>query len=423
MQYECINCGYQTAKWLGKCPQCGSWDSFVKLKKFQNDQKASSSQPAELITIDQLKKTQKTKTRLSTQISEFDRVLSGGIVKGSVTLFTGEPGIGKSTILLQLAKNIKLLYVSAEESLDFVYERVKRLNVKNSNLTLTDTKEINSVLSSIGKEFQLVIIDSIQTVYTSEIESPQGSISQLNAILNRIIEFAKKNNTAFIVVGHRTKSGEYAGPKTLEHMVDCVLSLDGDKNSDYRILSTTKNRFGNTAEVGMFKMTNKGLVENFDPLIFVDKDKEPKIGRVITAEKKGKRIIFYEVQSLVVPTFLSLARRVAKGINQKKLMLLLAVIKKYLNLPIDKYDIYVSITSASHSGSDQIDLAIIFSIYSSLKNKAFPTSDLFVGPVDLLGQVRVNEETRSIAKIAKQTGFKKIITESKKNIKELIVDL
>ncbi|GIW62428.1 MAG: DNA repair protein RadA [Patescibacteria group bacterium] len=423
MQYECINCGYQTAKWLGKCPQCQSWDSFVKLNKFQDTNKKLDTKPAELITIDQLEKSKKNTIRLKTGIKEFDRVLSGGIVKGSVTLFTGEPGIGKSTILLQLANNLKLLYVSAEESLEFVYDRIKRLDLKSSNLILTESKEINSILATSNKGFDLVIIDSIQTIYTSEIESPQGSTSQLNAILNKIIEFAKQNNVAFIVVGHRTKSGDYAGPKTLEHMVDCVLSLDGDKHLDYRMLSTTKNRFGQTSEVGMFKMTNKGLVDNFDPLIFVDKDSKPKIGRVITAEKKGQRVIFYEVQSLVVPTFLNIARRVAKGINQKKLILLLAVIKKYLNLNIDKYDIYVSTTTVSSTNTNQIDLAIIASIYSSLKNKPFPSTDLFIGHVDLLGQIRVNEETKTIAKTAKQTGFKNIITENKTNLKDLIINL
>ncbi len=412
MRYECINCGYQTASWFGRCPECGEWNSLKSIARFEDKKKAASpAQPAKIISAQKIKIDEK--KRIKTDISEFDRVLSGGIVRGAVILFTGDPGIGKSTLLLQIAEKIPSFYISAEESLDFIAQRIKRLGIKPDKILLTEEKILENLLHSIPENIDLIIVDSIQTIFSQEIDSPPGSILQIKMILDKFIQFAKSKGKAVIFVGHKTKSGEYAGPKTLEHMVDVVLNLQGDFQQEYRILSSSKNRFGSTTEIGMFRMTDKGLQENFDPLIFIDDPEHEKIGRAFTAEKKGQRILFYEIQSLVVPSFLAIPRRVAKGIDQKKLLLLTAVMKKYLRLSLDKYDIYISTTGGVRINSSYADLAIIVSLLSSLKNKPSPAKTLFLGEVDLLGKIRKTPAIESMKKNLNRYGFKKIIDQEK----------
>ncbi len=420
MKYECINCGHQTASWFGRCPECGEWNTLKSIAKFEEKlENPISPQPAKIISAHKIKIDEK--KRLKTNISEFDRVVSGGIVKGAVILFIGDPGIGKSTLLLQIAEKIPSFYISAEESLDFIAQRIKRLRIKPDQMLLTEEKVLENLLYSIPENIDLIIVDSIQTIFSQEIDSPPGSILQIKIILDKFIHFAKSKGKAVIFVGHKTKSGEYAGPKTLEHMVDVVINLQGDFEHQHRILSTSKNRFGSTTEIGMFRMTNKGLQENFDPLIFIDDLDQEKIGRAFTAEIKGQRILFYEIQSLVVPSFLSIPRRIAKGIDQKKLLLLTAVMKKYLNLSLDKYDIYISTTGGVKINSSYADLAIIVSLLSSLKNKPSPAKTILLGEVDLLGKIRKTTAIQSMKKTLKRYSFKKIIDSNQlKHIKEIL---
>lgn len=417
MKYQCINCGAKFSSWFGRCPECGEWGTIQEIKESFQEKKKSKIRPAEVFPATNLKAAKK-EQRLKTQISEFDRVLGGGIVKGEVILLTGQPGIGKSTLLLNVASRFKSLYVSAEESLYQLGERIKNFSLKKENFYLTEEKEIEKILALVKKEnFQLVIIDSLQTVFSSQIASPPGSIAQLKQVLQLILEVAKEKGVPFILIGHLTKSGEYAGPKALEHMVDCVLYIEGDRQLPYRMLTCSKNRFGPTDEVGMFEMGPFGLKEFFDPLIFLEKDKEAEVGRAKVVEVKGPRVLFYEVQALVVPTFLAMPRRIGKGVDQKRLILLLAVMRKYLKLPLEKFDVYVSAVGGVNLSSPLVDLGIAASVYSSLKNKKIPADWLFVGEVDLLGKIRRERALEKIEREAKRLGFKKIFSE--KNLKKL----
>lgn len=409
--FLCSNCGYGSISWLGKCPNCGQWNSFIKEKKEKSEIKK--------IVVKQLTdfKDSQLKT-IKTNFSEFNRVLGKGLTENEVILLTGEPGIGKSTLLLQGLNNLRIFYVAGEESPYQIFERTKRLLLETKNLYITEELEIESILEAIKKmknKIDVVVIDSIQTIYSQKIDSPAGSILQLKEVTGQIIKTAKKEKIPFILIGHITKEGEIAGPKTLEHLVDCVMTFEGDKLSLYRLLRAEKNRFGSTDEVGVFEMTEVGLKEITNPLIFLPHKKNEVIGRAIVGVIKGKRLFFFEIQTLVSPTILAIPRRITKGVDYNKVLLLLAVLKKYLRLPLDKFDIYVNVTGGIDIKSPSADLAIVSSLISSFKNLPLPYNSLFIGEVDLLGEIRKIPFEEKIINEGKRLGFQQIFSSANIN--------
>ncbi|MFH0773838.1 MAG: DNA repair protein RadA [bacterium] len=398
--YICSSCDYGAASWIGKCPGCGEWNTFIQ-KKEESQIARKKATPTQ---FSQLKKIDKTKSnRQSMGMFEFDRVLGGGITPGEVVLLSGEPGIGKSTLLLQIIKNGTAIYVSGEESLDQVQHRAERLHAKIGHILFSDESNIDRILSGIEtqKEAQLVILDSIQTLYTDDVETPPGSINQIKEVANRVISFAKKSAIPFLVIGHVTKDGDLAGPKTLEHMVDCVLSLEGDASSPFRILRSSKNRFGSIDEIGVFEMKESGLHEVNSATALLAESTKKEVGKAIVGICEGNRPIFLEVQALAVPTVLSIPRRVAKGIDFNRIQLLIAIAKKYLGLKLDSYDIYFNVVGGLRITSPLADVGIIAALYSSVLSKTVNTNHVFIGEVGLLGEIRsgyLGKKTSSEAK-------------------------
>lgn len=369
-----------------------------------------------------LKKIDKTKSaRQSMGMFEFDRVLGGGVVKGEVVLLSGEPGIGKSTLLLQIIKKSSAIYVSGEESLEQVQTRAERLHADIGHILFADEVNIDKVLSGIEaqKNAQLVILDSIQTLYTEDVETPPGSINQIKEVMNRVIPFAKKSGIPFLVIGHVTKDGDLAGPKTLEHMVDCVLSLEGDSSSPFRILRSSKNRFGSVDEIGVFEMKEDGLHEVNSATALLEDSEKKEVGKAIVGICEGNRPIFLEVQALVVPTTLSIPRRVAKGIDFNRVQLLIAIAKKYLNLKLDSYDIYFNVIGGIRITSPLADVGIIAALYSSVLSRTMKTSQVFIGEVGLLGEIRSGYLGKKTFSEAKRLGLHPLDQTQLASIKEI----
>ncbi len=421
--FICKSCGYGSASWMGRCPNCNEWNSFSEQSSLLNEQ--TSTQPTSKLTLTSLSKVKPlNKERKKTGFFEFDRVLGNGFIPGEVILLTGEPGVGKSTLLLQSLQNIKTIYISGEEAAEQVKERAQRLKINLDNFLFSDDLQVEGITSGVEKlevKPEIMVIDSIQTVYSKNNDSPSSSVNQLKETSKQLIIFAKKNKIPIILVGHVTKEGEIAGPKTLEHMVDCVLSFEGEKVSNYRILRAIKNRFGTTDEIGIFEMEEEGLKSVSDPLIFLDTDKETVAGKAIVGIVEGKRSLFYEIQTLAVPTVLSIPRRVVKGVDYNKVLLLLAVIRKHLNIPLDNYDIYVSVVGGINIKSTAADLGIISSLVSSIKNFPLPKKTVFVGEVGLLGEIRKVFFYEKIIKEAKRLQFKNVFSsQTISNIKELM---
>ncbi len=416
--YICENCGYGSASWIGKCPNCGSWNSLKMQRGFEKGEK-QESQEFELTSLSKIKPS--TKKRLATGIYEFDRVIGGGFFPGSVTLLAGEPGIGKSTLLLQILKKFKTLYVSGEEGAEQVKERLDRLKIKGDNFDFSNTQQIEAIVNGVShKKYEIVVIDSIQTVYSNKVEGTIGSITQLRETTSQLTDYAKKTKTPIILIGHVTKEGEVAGPKTLEHMVDTVLAFEGEKISHFRVLRTSKNRFGSTDEIGIFEMRSQGLVEVKNPLAFIEDEKTTASGMTIIGVTEGKRPIFFEIQTLLSPTVLAIPRRVVKGMDYNKILLLLAVLRKYFGFPLDKYDIYINVVGGVSIRSTAAELGIIASLISSFKNKPVPKNTVFIGEIGLLGEVRKVVFEEKIIGEAKRLGFRSIFSsQNLKNIKDL----
>ena len=376
---------------------------------------------AKKITITNLQKTSSStkKNRQPTGLYEIDRVLGGGFINDEVALVSGEPGIGKSTLLLQLAKNIKLFYLSGEESLDQIRNRAERLKLPLKNILFSSTIETNTIISAIDQvknQINLVIIDSIQTLTIKELGSPSGTISQIRESTKRLVEYAKRAKVPIFIIGHITKEGIVAGPKTLEHLVDCVLVFEGNKRSPFRILRAKKNRFGPTDEIGIFTMKSTGLTEVINPTIFIkDEGIKPVSGKATVGIIEGKRPLFVQIEALAVSSFLAMPRRVVKGMNYNKILLLLAVMRKYLHLPLDKYDLYLNVVGGLKITSPAADLGIVASLLSIFKNKPLPIKSVFSGEVGLLGEIREIYGQEKITKEAKRLGFKKIFTAKKIN--------
>src|SRR5574344_1957779 len=351
-KWICQSCGYESSGYLGKCPSCGEWGTLVE--EFQEEIPQNNSKVAFLNNVKPtlVKDIQLDKeVRLSTNISEFDRVLGGGLVQGSLVLIAGDPGIGKSTILLQSSgilskKNKKILYVSAEESSTQLKLRAKRLDVNSDNLYIYPQTNLENIKIQIDElKPEIVIIDSIQAIYTEEITSTSGSVSQIRECCNELMHIAKSKNVTIVVVGHVTKEGNIAGPKMLEHMVDTVIYFEGDKYKSYRLLRANKNRFGNTSEVGVFEMGEKGLVEVSNPskLFLNELTTTPAPGSVIIAANEGTRPLLVEIQALVGTTPYPNPRRVANGVDFSRVLQILAVLEKRVGLNLSRQDVYVNV--------------------------------------------------------------------------------
>lgn len=406
-KYRCKVCGYETIMKLGRCPNCGSWNSFEEIKEEPIKRDIPIHTPIEVSV----------NNRFKTGFSGFDELLGGGIVRGSIILISGEPGIGKSTLLLQIALNIaedsgNVLYISGEESPLQISERLKRVKKKNmDNLYFLYETDIESVISAI-KELKpkLAIVDSIQTMQEEGISSLPGSPNQVRNATDKLMKVAKTEAIPIIIVGHVTKVGDIAGPKILEHLVDTVLYLEGEKYQMYRILRSKKNRFGSTQELVIFSMEEGGLKEVKNPshYFLTEREKEIPGSVVFPTIEGGTKPILVEVQALVVNSYLPQPRRVSVGIDYTKLSILIAIMEKYLKLPLYKYDIYVNVTGGVKIVEPASDLAVIVSIYSSLKE--IPVSSFVVfGEVGLGGEIRNVSLMKKRLKEAMKLGYKNFI--------------
>lgn len=422
--FVCSNCGYESAKWLGKCPACNEWNSFYEEKLTGTVSSSSGEKVKKSVTPRKLKEVEGiSEVRISTGIGELDRVLGGGLVKGSLVLVGGEPGIGKSTLILQLCNKMngegKVLYVSGEESAEQVKIRADRLNINNEDIMFLGETDIDIIQESIlSINPKLVIIDSIQTMYSQEITSAAGTVSQVREITGRIMKLCKSNNITTIIIGHVTKEGNIAGPRVLEHMVDTVLYLEGERYFSYRILRSVKNRFGSTNEVGMFEMQNEGMIEILNPstVLISERDDNP-AGSVIVATMEGTRPLLVELQALTSTSVFGLPRRTANGVDYNRLTLLMAVIEKKAGMNLGNQDVYLNVVSGIKVSEPAVDLGVILSVASSFKNLSIPNDTVVVGEVGLTGEVRsVNLIDKRLKEIEK-LGFKTcIIPESNKKV-------
>ena len=416
-KFICQNCGYESAGYLGKCPECSSWSSFVE-EVFSAENKTpvvdlpDKNPPMKLNEIEM-----NSEIRMSSGISEFDRVLGGGIVQGSLILIAGDPGIGKSTILLQTSgelcrANKKVLYISAEESASQIKLRAERLGIKSESLYIypqTNFELIKKHIEEMSPD--LVIVDSIQAIYTSEIQSSAGSVSQIRECCNSLMGIAKTNNVSIIVIGHVTKEGNIAGPKVLEHMVDTVIQFEGDKYKTYRILRSIKNRFGNTSEVGIFEMGSKGLIEVINPseLFLKEYNQTQTPGSTIIVTNEGTRPLLVEIQALVGTTPYPTPRRVANGVDVSRVLQILAVLEKRIGLNLSKQDVYVNVIGGIDVSEPAADLGIALAIITCVRDVVFDSHTAIVGEIGLSGEIRaVNHIEKRITE-AQKLGFKRII--------------
>jgi DNA repair protein RadA/Sms len=412
--YICQNCGAQSPKWMGKCPSCGGWNTFVEEiveKKKHGPAVAANLASNQPLTLENI--TTEKMERIEVGIAEFDRVLGGGIVPGSIVLLGGEPGIGKSTLVLQMAlglKNRKTLYVSGEESLQQIKLRAGRLGMTGSNCLFLSETLLKNVLAQTGKvNPHLLIIDSIQTLSTETIESSPGSVTQVRECTSAILKFAKQNHIAVILIGHINKEGSLAGPKVLEHIVDSVLQFEGDTNYLYRILRASKNRFGSTNELGIFEMRGDGLREIFNPSEqLISKVSDDVSGTAVAATIEGIRPFLIEIQALVSSAAYGTPQRSSTGFDLRRLNMLLAVLEKRAGFKLLTKDVFLNIAGGLRINDPATDLAVICSILSSNIDIAIDHKVCFAGEVGLTGEIRgVNRIEQRIAEAAK-LGFKKI---------------
>ncbi len=412
--YICSNCGSTSPKWSGKCPDCGSWNTMNEEIVTQTAAKSKDTsvslfkEPEKLSGINTDEE-----TRYTSGISELDRVLGGGIVQGSLVLIGGEPGIGKSTLLLQICQflNDDVLYISGEESAKQIKLRAQRLEITNDKLSLLCSTSLENIISAIEKSNpKVAIIDSVQTISSDELSSAPGTVSQIREVTNSLMKVAKSSNTTIFIVGHVTKDGTIAGPRVLEHMVDCVLYFEGENNNNFRVLRAVKNRFGSTNEVGIFEMCDKGLknVDNPSTALLETHDFYNS-GSCITCTIEGTRPILTEVQALVTPTFFPVPRRTASGVDYNRVVLLLAVLEKRFKVNLSNYDTYLNIAGGLKLSDPSSDLAIALSIYSNYKNIIIDNKTLILGEVGLSGEIRPVSNISTRVNEALKLGFNKII--------------
>ncbi|MBU0670898.1 DNA repair protein RadA [Patescibacteria group bacterium] len=411
--YVCSNCDSQFPKWQGQCPDCGKWGTVGKeLEGKASKAKAQKDVPtAKTQSLNKI--SNKNLVRLSTKIDELDRVLGDGIVPGSIILLGGDPGIGKSTLILQAAANVgeNVIYVSAEESAEQVKMRLDRLKLPGDKIDFLPEENVDVICKTIiEKKPSLAIIDSIQTVYTEDVDAESGNVSQIRAATVKFLETAKKNNIPIILIGHVTKDGALAGPKALEHLVDAVMYLEGDQYHHFRILRTVKNRFGSTREVGIFDMQDKGLVEVKDPSGIFLENKIDAPGSCLATIIEGSRIFVIEVQALVTKTVFGYPQRKASGFDTNRLQLLTAVLTKRAKLPLSAQDIHVNITGGMKINDPAVDLALCLAIASAYIDKPLPKDLVAIGEVGLAGEVRNVNRLEDRKKEAQKLGYKNIIT-------------
>jgi DNA repair protein RadA/Sms len=420
--FFCQNCGYESSKWMGQCPGCRQWNTFVEetVKPLAGGGRSGTSQSAgardfvapktlsEIILNDE--------ERYDTHIGELNRVLGGGLVKGSLILVGGDPGIGKSTILLQVAGNLSadskdVLYISGEESLQQIKLRANRIGNFSDSLKFMCETNLSNIEEAVNRtKPQVVIIDSIQTMYNESVSSAPGSVSQVRESTSVLLRIAKSMNISIFIVGHVTKEGQVAGPRVLEHMVDTVLYFEGDRHASYRVLRAVKNRFGSTNEIGVFEMQEKGLMEVTNPSEFMlDGRPVDASGSIVTCSVEGTRPILIEIQALVTRTNFGFPRRQANGTDYNRVNLLMAVLEKRLGLSMGEYDAYVNLAGGMRTNEPSLDLGICLALISSFKNKPIDSNVIAFGEVGLSGEVRSVSMSDARVQEAAKLGFKKCI--------------
>ena len=422
MVYFCQECGYESSKWMGQCPGCKAWNSFAEEpvstgKKASGGGKSVSRQQSEPVILKEI--SLKEDERQTTKIGELDRVLGGGIVPGSLVLVGGDPGIGKSTLLLQVCRNLaengnSVLYISGEESLRQIKLRANRIGTFNENLQLLCETNLDTVREVMErKKPDVAIVDSIQTMFDEEIGSAPGSVSQVRESTNVLMQIAKGLGITIFIVGHVTKEGNVAGPRVLEHMVDTVLYFEGDRNDTYRVLRAVKNRFGSTNEIGVFEMRREGLCEVENPSEFMLSGKpENAAGSVVACAMEGTRPMLMEIQALICRSNFGMPRRTAAGLDYNRVNLLMAVLEKRMGLPLSNYDAYVNIAGGIRMNEPAADLGIVMAIASSYKNKPIAEDTIVFGEVGLSGEVRAVSMPEQRVAEAKKLGFKTCIVPS-----------
>ncbi len=425
-KYVCQQCGYETARYMGKCPECGQWDTFVEETVTKdissNNLRIDNTPPPVLIKDVQIGK----EIRVSTNISEFDRVLGGGLVQGSLVLLAGDPGIGKSTLLLQTGGELsksgkKILYISAEESASQVKLRSDRLNVNTDNLYIYPQTNFELIKKHIIEQKpDMVIVDSIQAIYSDNIQSSAGSVSQIRECCNELMHIAKSENITIIVIGHVTKEGNIAGPKVLEHMVDTVIQFEGDKYKSYRTLRAVKNRFGNTSEVGIFEMGANGLAEVINPseICLKEYNQSQSTGSVIIVTNEGTRPMLVEIQALVGTTPYPSPRRVTNGVDFSRVLQILAVLEKRVGLNLSKQDVYVNVIGGIDVQEPAADLGIALAVATCARDVMIDSHTAIVGEIGLSGEIRAVNNIEKRIKEVEKLGFKKIIIPANNSVDE-----
>ncbi|MDP3993123.1 MAG: DNA repair protein RadA [bacterium] len=406
--FVCLSCQQQFPRWSGKCPNCSEWNTLTE-ERFDPVESTARSEPAQLLEISQIKLHDV--QRLKSGLKEFDQVLGAdepGIVPGSVVLIAGSPGVGKSTLLLQVASSIaNSLYFSAEESLEQLKMRADRLGLKKNSILVSAERDMGRILAAVrANKPKLVVIDSIQTVFDETTAGTPGSLVQVREIVWRLTQFAKQNTVAFIVIGHITKEGAIAGPKVLEHLVDAVLYLEGEKRTGLRILHVEKNRYGPLDEVGIYQLTKDGFEAVQDPgKLFASLITEKLPGRALTITAEGSRSFLVEIQALSTKTSFGYPKRSCQGIDPNRLNVILAVLENRLNVPANLYDIFINVVGGFSLKDPGIDLAIAGAILSSITKKVLPDNVVLIGEMGLLGEIRPAHNTPSRIKEAKRLGY------------------
>lgn len=412
-KFVCSECGYETGKWLGKCPACLQWNTLVEETVVLSEEKIHKGAVPKAIPLTDISKD--AEARIKTGMPELDRVLGGGIVNGSLILVGGDPGIGKSTLLLQLCGSLavtqKILYISGEESIKQIKIRADRLAINNKNILMVSETNYENVERLIDENSpQAVILDSIQTIYSHHLTSAPGSVSQVREVTGHLMRIAKGYGITIFIVGHVTKEGAIAGPRVLEHMVDTVLYFEGERHQNYRILRAVKNRFGSTNEIGLFEMSQRGLIEVGNPSgLLLDGRTKNRPGSVVVASIEGTRPMLLEIQALVAPTSFQMPRRMATGIDYNRLVMLIAVLEKKVGMQLYSFDAYVNVVGGIRLDEPACDLGIVISIAGSFKNKPISPEVVVIGEVGLTGEVRSVSQLEKRIMEAERMGFKKCV--------------